>query len=199
MGNQQASLFEGKKTCRRCGEEKPVTEFRVFRAKGRKTSITAICIPCDKKWHQEHYLEVTTPEKRKMLNERARQWRRDHPETTKAKAKHWHAVYRERDRKIVYSVYGGKCVCCGEIEAMFLTVDHVNSDGHIERKKGLYTNGSQFYRWIIQNNFPKDYQLLCFNCNLGRARNNGTCPHQEASTAIPSGSTPKRAEALGVR
>lgn len=196
MGNQQPSLFEGTRTCKKCNATKDITEFYLTHRPGYTTQRrTRACKECLLKWQHEHYKERMTPERRSLLNARARQWRKDNPEKTKQKAKHFHAIYRDRDRKLVYEKYGDKCVCCGETEVMFLTVDHVNSDGHIERKKGLYTNGSQFYRWIIQQNFPKDYQILCYNCNLGRARNHGICPHQKGSTTISQESTAKRLEA----
>lgn len=35
---------------------------------------------------------------------------------------------RERQKKIVFSWYGGKCVCCGSTETSFLTLDHVKDD-----------------------------------------------------------------------
>jgi hypothetical protein len=31
---------------------------------------------------------------------------------------------------------------------------------------------------IIKNNFPPEFQILCFNCNLGRSRSGGVCPHE---------------------
>lgn len=30
---------------------------------------------------------------------------------------------------------------------------------------------------IIAAGFPAEYQILCFNCNIGRSRNGGRCPH----------------------
>jgi hypothetical protein len=84
-----------------------------------------------------------------------------------------------------------RCNCCGEDNLLFLTVDHVDSDGHLERKSGKYTNGSQFYDLIVKQGFPDNYQLLCYNCNMGRARNNGVCPHWEGSETISSESTVK--------
>lgn len=27
--------------------------------------------------------------------------------------------------------------------------------------------------------YPKDIQILCYNCNLGREKNGGICPHQQ--------------------
>ena len=79
-------------------------------------------------------------------------------------------------RREVYAAYGGKCFCCGEEEEYFLTIDHVKNDGHKKRKE--HGSGSRLYGWIIKNNFPKDaLQILCMNCNLGKYRCSGVCPH----------------------
>ena len=86
---------------------------------------------------------------------------------------------RKRVKKEVIDHYGGKCVCCGETELLFLTIDHINNNGAEQRLKNGLKGGSsdKSYRWIIKNDFPDDLQLLCWNCNCGRARNNGVCPH----------------------
>lgn len=81
-----------------------------------------------------------------------------------------------RDIETVISHYGGKCKCCGETIKKFLTIDHMDNDGNIYRNKGL--RGRTFYRWIIKHNFPDDLQLSCYNCNCGRSRNDGVCPHK---------------------
>lgn len=79
-------------------------------------------------------------------------------------------------QKAVLNHYGSKCACCGEDEPMFLTVDHVNNDGNIHRKEqGKGTD--KLYRWLVKNNFPEGFQLLCWNCNCGKHRNGGVCPH----------------------
>lgn len=84
--------------------------------------------------------------------------------------------YRENARDTVYAAYGEKCVCCGESERMFLSIDHINNDGSKHRRI-LNGSGDQIYRWLIQHDFPPDFRILCFNCNLGRHRNGGNCPH----------------------
>lgn len=69
------------------------------------------------------------------------------------------------------------CRCCKETEMGFLSIDHINGGGNKHRKKiGSYAGGA-FYRWLIKNNFPDGFQILCYNCNLGRAINGGMCPH----------------------
>jgi hypothetical protein len=76
--------------------------------------------------------------------------------------------------------YGGKCACCGEKEFYFLTVDHINNDGHLVRKEDKDMKGKKLYLWIIRNNYPVDLQILCFNCNCGKNANGGVCPHKLA-------------------
>lgn len=90
----------------------------------------------------------------------------------------------ERDKKIKFNVineYGGKCTCCGEDNPSFLSIDHINSNGRERRKNELYE--AKIYRWLTKHNFTKDnYQLLCFNCNMGKHFNGGVCPHKVIST-----------------
>jgi hypothetical protein len=83
---------------------------------------------------------------------------------------------RLKQKKTVFDYYGNKCNCCGENNIKFLSIDHINNDGYKERK-GRGGSSDQIHRNIIKNNFPDTYQILCFNCNLGKARNNGVCPH----------------------
>lgn len=83
-------------------------------------------------------------------------------------------------REDVLRGYGGKCVCCGETISRFLTIDHKNNDGAERRKEG-YHIGPALYREIIEEGFPDDLQLLCFNCNAGKHLNGGICPHQDCT------------------
>lgn len=87
---------------------------------------------------------------------------------------------------LVVKEYGGLCVCCNENNPMFLTIDHINNDG----KEEMTENGNNrvagwaLYKRLKGLGYPKDrYQLLCYNCNIGKYRNNGICPHK--STAMP--------------
>ena len=41
------------------------------------------------------------------------------------------------------------------------------------------------YIWLKNNNFPEGFQVLCFNCNCGKARNKGICPHSGKTELIP--------------
>jgi hypothetical protein len=88
---------------------------------------------------------------------------------------------REALRFKVFVHYSGgqpKCACCGERNIGFLTIDHINNDGAIQRRRpGEHKGGIWTYAAIIKKNFPKDLRVLCYNCNCGRGRLRGRCPH----------------------
>lgn len=77
----------------------------------------------------------------------------------------------------VFTYYGNKCACCGIEIFEFLTMDHVNNDGSSRRKTGEPT-GLPLYRLIKKLGFPKDFQILCWNCNEAK-HHHGVCPHQK--------------------
>lgn len=85
-------------------------------------------------------------------------------------------------RFTVYEGYGNKCNCCGETNWLFFTIDHVNNDGYKDRaypyNRINRVSGEPLYKRIIEQKFPKNYQILCYNCNMGKHRNKGICPHK---------------------
>jgi len=93
-----------------------------------------------------------------------------------ARTKRAQAICRDH----VFAAYGGyRCACCGETEPMFLSIDHIDNNGAEERKSGLYSgSGYSFYRWLRKTGFPSGYQVLCMNCQVGKHKNGGVCPHQ---------------------
>jgi hypothetical protein len=84
--------------------------------------------------------------------------------------------YRMRHEAIL--AYGGyRCACCGITEPLFLTLDHVNEGGLRQRREvGAST---AFFHWLKDNCYPPGFQVLCTNCNHGRYRNGGLCPHKD--------------------
>lgn len=81
-------------------------------------------------------------------------------------------------KDVVFQKYGGYvCACCGETEPKFLTIDHINNDGASQRAKDK-EHGKNLCRWLFKHNFPSGFQVLCMNCNLGKSRNAGVCPHK---------------------
>lgn len=85
--------------------------------------------------------------------------------------------YSQRIKHEVISHYGGKCCCCGESIEDFLSIDHIANNGNEFRKK-TNLRGIQFFLWVKRNSYPKDLQVLCFNCNWGKYVNGGVCPHE---------------------
>jgi hypothetical protein len=74
--------------------------------------------------------------------------------------------------------YGGntpKCVCCKQAQLEFLSLDHINGGGKKHQRD--VGRGSTFYRWIIDNNYPSIFQVMCHNCNHAKGSNK-TCPHK---------------------
>jgi hypothetical protein len=130
----------------------------------------------DDKWREKTRLSMSV-------------WRKRHPEKAKARNKKYRELNRDRYnlarrtklsqvKDEVYKRYGSKCKCCGESNLLFLTLDHINNDGGSHRKKiGI----NSLHLWAIKNDCPNTLQLLCFNCNLGRAMRGGKnkiCPHK---------------------
>lgn len=93
----------------------------------------------------------------------------------------------------VFTQYGGhKCACprCPETNVAFLTIDHIDGSGRTHRaqlKTAKISAGAAFYRWLRDNGYPPGYQVLCWNCNSGRASNGGVCPHQTVTSSLPDG------------
>lgn len=78
-----------------------------------------------------------------------------------------------------FEMYGGVfCKCCGIDNPVFLTIDHINNDGNIHRRQDKQANNNM-YRWLAKNNYPEGFQVLCWNCNMGKQINGGVCPHYE--------------------
>lgn len=74
-----------------------------------------------------------------------------------------------------YSKEDNKCACCKERHLEFLSIDHIKGGGTKHRKE---IGAGNFYIWIIRNNFPDGFRVLCFNCNW--AMRLGKCPHKRS-------------------
>jgi len=68
------------------------------------------------------------------------------------------------------------CACCKETIFDFLTLDHINKDGAAHRRE--IGKGDRLLTWIIKNNYPPRFRILCYNCNCGSGRC-GVCPHEQ--------------------
>lgn len=150
------------KQCSKCKKLKKIECFG--RDKKTKDGFNYWCRECvnqySKEWHRKEYLKNP-----KRFREKTRLWNLKNPKRKKEISKNW----RLKLRTEVLKHYGGgipKCVCCGEKETMFLSIDHINNDGKEDRRK--HGSGNTFYYWLRKNNYPKGYQVLCHNCNLAK-------------------------------
>lgn len=64
-----------------------------------------------------------------------------------------------------------KCACCLETEIMFMALDHIDGGGLAHRVKifgRVSAGGTSMHAWIVKNDFPVGFQVLCHNCNLAK-------------------------------
>ena len=115
------------------------------------------------------------PEVQKRIRKRDKEWRNNNKEKVIEINKISGKKHRDKNRELVFNHYGKECSCCGEKELKFLSIDHINGNGTKHRKEIK----TRIYGWLVRNNYPKGFQTLCFNCNWGRYRNNGICPHKD--------------------
>ncbi len=109
------------------------------------------------------------PEKIKRRKEAIKRYLVRHREEIRKKGK----VERLKNRIIVIQEYGGQCACCKEKQIEFLCIDHINGGGSKHRRS---IPGGHFYPWLIKNDFPSGFQVLCSNCNQAKHTYN-QCPH----------------------
>lgn len=86
--------------------------------------------------------------------------------------------YSNKRYNCVMDHYGRACTCCGEKNLKFLTIDHINGNGKSHRRN------CQIYQTLyadfkLSGIWSEEVAVLCYNCNCGRYRNGGTCPHKD--------------------
>lgn len=96
----------------------------------------------------------------------------------KARATHQRRIQNREAFGVLRAQFGPDCVCCGESDPAFLTLDHINDDGNMQRRANSvnFDYASTLSRFR-RNGWPDDLQVMCMNCNLGKERNGGVCPH----------------------
>jgi hypothetical protein len=162
IGTQRRMVeMVSEKTCLKCGSSEPDVRFRA----GRR-----VCRPCTNQQEQDRVAKK--PGGKKAWNQR--RYQRDRAgHLRRATAA---ALALRRD---VIGHYGGICVCCGETELRFLTIDHIYEDGAVCRRETNTRGGTRYYYWVKANGYPDFLRVLCYNCNLATYRNGGICPHEE--------------------
>ena len=197
--NQQPSLDLDRR-CRKCGKKKPLIHFApVYSQSTRgKKYRQHTCLDCHRAAHaaQARRLRALNPE---VYREACRRTRRKHGPLIRERRRAWNRKLKAE----VFKLYGGyRCVCCGETEPSMLTLDHINNDGGEHRRREPAMRWSKhLYAWILKQPKKPPLQVLCYNCNISKFRNNGICAHRikKGSTTIPQGSRAKRPEKQSTR
>jgi len=105
---------------------------------------------------------------RKKHKDRIQKKHKEYYQNNKEKIKNISREWVENNRIKVFNNYGNFCCWCGESNINCLTVDHINGNGRKHNKE--IGGGNKIYRWLIKNNFPEEFQTLCYNCNCGLKR-----------------------------
>lgn len=157
------------KVCIKCGETKPFEMFgkQALSRFGRSNTCKKCCSAYNMRKYHSLPMEVRRKDPQLYQREKNAGW------------------------KQIFAHYGDRCECCGETEPKFLQVDHIKPIGAKVRKE---TGQTRIFRWLRLNGFPPGFRILCSNCNHGRHRNGGICPHQMGSQAIAQASSRKCGE-----
>ncbi len=140
-----------------------------------------------KQWYQLNKEKISEQKKqyrqlnREKISEYKKQWYQLNREKILEQQKQWYQLNREKIIKY-YSNGTMTCECpgCTENQIEFLCIDHINNNGAEHRKE--IGGRTTMYLWLIKNNFPSGFRVLCFNCNC--ARRHGDCPHTKLITCI---------------
>lgn len=191
------------KVCTKCLESKSLDEFYLYFNKNLKRKVTrTFCKKCfisslQKRPYVYKYVpnHLLNPEQLKnKLNTRNKYKRivRDRNialglPTVSRKEYATRKKLRVSRKGKIFEHYGNFCACCGEKEYSLLTVDHINNNGkEHSSSSGRRYSGDRLYFILIELNFPTGIQILCFNCNISKNHNKGTCIHK-LKTALHQG------------
>lgn len=111
---------------------------------------------------------------------RGERWKWVRPEGTKppSQANSHRRAYVGALRPKCIALLGGRCISCGyDTDIRALQIDHINSDGSIDRKT---KKGGSYYHHILNTIGSGRYQVLCANCNAIKRAEMEECPRKAA-------------------
>ena len=131
--------------------------YRLLKREKYPSGFQVLCWNCNNKKHLDKVMQMPSKNKKG-------EYARDYKKATKLE---------------VFSAISNnhlECACCKEnSDINLLTVDHI--EGRKNVGHGRSFSGDRLYTWLRKNNYPKGFQLLCWNCNATKGLF-GVCPHQ---------------------
>lgn len=120
-------------------------------------------------------------------------WQKKHPDAMRRNRKtNWDRRGSEYNRRSIermqrhrmkvlshYSLGKPTCAKCGVTELRFLCLDHIRGEGK-KHRDNIGVRGTKIFDWVVRNNFPPIFQILCWNCN--------TIKHREENQVDTKGS-----------
>lgn len=164
------------KRCYRCKAELPLSSFPRNGKRGHGT----YCKPC----HNERGViakraAMADPERYAKLKQK---WARTNRNRRLRDGDGVRATQRQALAELkvaIMGAYGGKCECCDERNIHFLTLDHVNNDGHEHRAR--VGEGYASWRDLRRRGFPQEgYRVMCWNCHMATTHGR-VCPHRDVT------------------
>ncbi len=156
------------KYCPKCKKEKPLSSFYVKKnARWKSEEYQPYCKDCVRDRTHIYYLK-----NREELKERERNRKKKLGEELLASRR----LGRKKLRQEVLNQYGGECACCKENRFEFLAIDHIDGGGQSHLKS--IGGASNLIYWLRLNKYPKEFQVLCHNCNMAKGMY-GFCPHKK--------------------
>ena len=175
------------KICSKCKKDLPIEMFTVHRK--TKDGLYSQCKECkrlsDKKYcnNNKHKLKLKSHQyylkNKEVITDKIKVYIKNNLDKHRA----WGTKAKNKLKYEVFSHYcqsqSPKCYC-GESDLSLLTIDHIKGKGNKHRKKlGMNGGGYNFYRWLIKNDYPEGFQVLCFNHQFKKK-------HQECRVKDPT-------------
>lgn len=155
------------KTCTKCGRELPATEDYFYVDKRSKRGLTTACKSCIgisvKNWRSNNKDKVSQYMKEYNKSYK-KKYHSNHVGEEKAYKVVYHKIHNGNLKQTILSRYGGQCAICGVTDPAFLNIDHIDGRGG-EHRRSIGVSGAAFYEWLINNDFPPGFQVLCWNHN----------------------------------
>jgi hypothetical protein len=101
-------------------------------------------------------------ERKKHRSDYAKKYNQEHLHELTVKRRY----HRRNARLKVYQHYSNgtmKCAKCGNNDIDVLSIDHINGGGNAHRKNVVHSHTEE---WLVRNNFPDGFQVLCMNCQF---------------------------------